>query len=93
MAETDILIAAAFELPSNVCGGRFGVTLRQVLLSQGILQHEGCVRADQETECPPSALANLAEHELIDELERVWTRLDERARALGGRLSLTSPQK
>jgi hypothetical protein len=51
MAETDILIAAAFELPCNACGGRFGVTLRQVLLSQGILQHEGCARADQMTEC------------------------------------------
>jgi hypothetical protein len=50
-----ILTAVIIELPCNVCGGRFPVTLRQVLLSQEILRHEGGPFPEGAAECPPVA--------------------------------------
>ena len=82
----DMLTAAAIELACNACGKRYLVSLRQILLSQEMM-HEGC-SARGESECPPEAFAPLVERQLIGDLQRSWERLEERVRAIGGRLTL-----
>lgn len=84
----DLLTTAAIEFPCDVCGGRRAVTLRQILLSQDMLEHEGCVAPHGAGECPPAVWAPLVDHELLVELREVWQRLDQRAQAMGGELSL-----
>lgn len=84
----DILEAIAIELPCGACGGRYEITLRQVRLSQQML-HEGCpVPSHFTTECPPLYYANMIGRELIDELQRMWVCLEDRARAAGVKLVL-----
>jgi hypothetical protein len=83
---TDILEVVSIEIPCVACGGRYEVTLKQVALSQKML-HEGCpIRV--ETECPPLTQSGLMDRELIQELQGVWMRLEEKARGNGGKLKL-----
>jgi hypothetical protein len=89
----DILEVLAMELPCGACGGRYEITLKQILLSQQML-HEGCpVPAHYTTECPPPYYADLAGRELIEELQRTWQRLEEGAITRGGKLLLSGSQK
>jgi hypothetical protein len=82
----DILEFVAIETPCVACGGRYEVTLKQVALSQKML-HEGCpIRV--ETECPPLAQSGLVDQELIQELQSIWGRLEEKVRGTGGELKL-----
>ncbi len=82
----NILDAVAISMPCNSCGGRYQVPLRDVLLSHKIL-HQGCP-VPQETECPPIFQSRLFERKDIDELQRTWAQLEQRARADGGELVL-----
>lgn len=82
----DILEKLAIEIPCSACGGRYEVTLKQILLSQKML-HEGCPVQVVE-ECPPLAYSGLVDHEVIQELQAVWARLEEKARGVGGELKL-----
>lgn len=82
----DILDAAAIEIPCKVCGGRYEVPLKQILLSQEML-HEGCPVQTVE-ECPPLSYSSLVDQEVIKELQKVWERLEEEARGAGGELRL-----
>lgn len=82
----NILDAVAISLPCQSCGGNYQVPLRDVLLSQTIL-HEGCP-VSQETECPPVFQSRLFEHGEVEELQHVWSRLENRARSDGGELVL-----
>ena len=84
----DILEIIAIEIPCSACGGRYEVTLKQVALSQQML-HEGCP-VQVETECPPLAYSGLVDQELVQELQRVWARLEETARGAGGEVRLRS---
>ena len=84
----DILEAVAIELPCSACGGRYEVTLKQVTLSQEMM-HEGCP-VQVESECPPLAYSGLVDQEVVRELQRVWARLEERAREAGGEVRLRS---
>jgi hypothetical protein len=83
---TDILEVVAIEIPCSACGGRYEVTLKQILLSQEML-HEGCP-VQVETECPPLAYSGLVDQELVQELQGVWLRIEEKARGAGGELKL-----
>ncbi len=84
----DILESVAIEIPCVACGGRYEVTLKQVALSQEML-HEGCP-IQVETECPPLTQSGLVDQELIQELQGIWARLEEKARGAGGELKLRS---
>jgi hypothetical protein len=87
---TDILEVVSIEIPCSACGGRYEVTLKQVALSQKML-HGGCpVRV--ETECPPLAYSGLVDQELVQELQSVWARLEEKAHEAGGEVKLRSKQ-
>jgi hypothetical protein len=82
----DILDTVAVELPCPACGEQYRISLKQILLSEQML-HEGCPVPNQfTTECPPLYYADLAECGLIQELEEVWCRLEERAATGGGKL-------
>jgi hypothetical protein len=84
----DILEIVAIELPCSACGGRYEVTLKQVALSQEMM-HEGCP-IQVETECLPLAYYGLVDKELVQELQRIWARLEESARGAGGEVKLRS---
>ena len=84
----DILEKLAIEIPCGACGGRYEVTLKQVLLSQEML-HEGCP-VQRVDECPPLAYSGLVDREIIQELQTVWDRLEEKARGAGGEVKLRS---
>ena len=72
----DILEIVAIEIPCSACGGRYEVTLKQIAVSQQML-HEG--RPVQVVdECPPLAYSGLVAPELVQELQKVWGRLDEK---------------
>jgi hypothetical protein len=81
------LTSTGVEFPRSACGGRFAVSLRQLPRSQEILEREGCQTPEQETECPPSLFAALLDCVAIEDFQRAWLRLEEQARAAGGRLS------
>ena len=84
----DILDAIAVELPCSACGGRYEVTLKQIMLSEHMM-HQGCPVPNQyTTECPPLYYANLVDRESLQALQRSWLSLEERAQAVGGRLLL-----
>ena len=77
----DILEFVAIEIPCVACGGRYEVTLKQITLSQKML-HDGCpIRV--ETECPPLAQSGLVDQEIIQELQSIWGRLEEKVRGTG----------
>jgi hypothetical protein len=82
----DILDAIAIEIPCQVCGGRYEVPLKQLLLSHKML-HEGCPVPWTE-ECPPLSYSQLVDQEIIQELEIVWQRLEQHARGVGGELKV-----
>lgn len=84
----DILEKVAIEIPCSACGGRYEVTLRQVLDSQEML-HEGCP-VQIVDECPPLAYSGLVDQEVIQELQRVWARLEDKTRGAGGEVRLRS---
>lgn len=82
----NILDTIGIRLPCHSCGNTYRVPLRDVLLSHIILL-EGCpVR--QETECPPAFQSRLFERKDIEELQRSWHQLEQRARTDGGELVL-----
>lgn len=82
----DILDSIAIRLPCRACGQEYEVPLRDILVSHRML-HEGCpVR--EETECPPLAQSRLIGLSFMEDLQRDWRRLEESARAAGGRLVL-----
>jgi len=84
----DILEMVAIEIPCTACGGRYEVTLKQVLLSQEML-HEGCP-VQVESECPPLAYSGVVDQEVVEELQRIWVRLEESAHGAGGEVKLRS---
>jgi len=84
----DILEIVAIEIPCSACGGRYEVTLKQVLLSQEML-HEGCP-VQVESECPPLAYSGVVDQEVVQELQRIWVRLEESAHGAGGEVKLRS---
>lgn len=84
----DILETVSIELSCVGSKGRYEVTLKQVLLSHEML-HDGCpVPPSFTSECWPLYYADFATYDFIRELERIWLRLDEGARAVGGELLL-----
>ncbi len=84
----DILEKLAIEIPCSACGGRYDVTLKQILLSQQML-HEGCP-IQVVDECPPLAYSGLVDRDVIQELQAVWARLEDQARGAGGEVKLQS---
>jgi hypothetical protein len=82
----DILERLAIEIPCSACGGRYEVTLKQVLLSQQML-HEGCP-VQNTSECPPLAYSELIDPETIKDLQRIWARLEGMSRGAGGEIKL-----
>jgi hypothetical protein len=84
----DILEKLTIEIPCSACGGRYEVTLKQILLSQEML-HEGCP-VQIVDECPPLAYSGLVDREIIQELQTVWNRLEAKARGAGGEVKLRS---
>jgi Protein kinase domain len=87
--EVDELNGQAFivmEIPCSACGGRYEVTLKQIALSQQML-HEGCP-VQVVDECPPLAYSCLVDQELIQELQKVWVRLEAKVRGASGELKL-----
>jgi hypothetical protein len=84
----DILEIVAIEVPCSACGGRYEVTLKQVALSQEMM-HEGCP-VQVESECPPLAYSGVVDQEVVQELQRIWVRLEESAHGAGGEVRLRS---
>jgi hypothetical protein len=82
----NILDAVGVCLPCLSCGDNYRVPLRDVLLSHRMI-HEGCP-VSQETECPQVFQSRLFERKDIENLEHVWSQLENRARADGGELVL-----
>lgn len=82
----NILDVVAISLPCHSCGGNYQVPLKDVLLSHTML-HQGCP-VSQETECPPIFQSRLFERGEVEELQRLWSRLENHARSDGGELVL-----
>jgi hypothetical protein len=81
----DILEIVAIEIPCSACGG-YEVTLKQIALSQQML-HEGCP-VQVVDECPPLAYSGLEDQKLVQELQEIWMRTEEKARGASGELKL-----
>lgn len=78
----NIVDRTRIEFPCPSCGGRYPLTLAQVLLSQAIL-HDGC-QARAEDECPPDFFAPLLDHATILALQQAWASLETQAAGAGG---------
>ncbi len=84
----NILDSIAVRLPCRRCGEEYEVPLRDIVLSHAML-HEGCPVLE-ESECPPLAQSKLIGLGPLEDLQYIWDRLEESARAAGGRLVLHS---
>ena len=84
----DILEMVGIEIPCRSCGGRYEVSLKKIALSQQML-HDGCP-VQAATDCPPLFLSGLADRELIQDLQVIWSRLEEEARGVKGEVKLHS---
>jgi hypothetical protein len=73
-------------LKSHVALGGYEVAVKEIALSQQMLR-EGCP-VQVVDECPPLAYSGLVDPELVQELQKVWVRLDEKARGASGELKL-----
>lgn len=82
----NILDAVGISLPCRSCGDNYQVPLRDVLLSHKIL-HQSCLDSP-ETECPPVFQSRLFERMDIEELQRAWSQLENKAATDGGELVL-----
>lgn len=82
----DILKIVAIEIPCSACGGRYEVTLKQIALSQQMIHEECPVQVVDE--CPPLVYSGLVDQALIEDLQKVWVRLEEKARGASGELKL-----
>ena len=82
----NILDAVGISIPCRSCGNSYQVPLRDVFLSHAVL-HEGCP-VSPETECPPVFQSRLFGRKDIEEFQRAWNRLEQRARSDGGELVL-----
>jgi hypothetical protein len=51
--------------------------------------HDGCP-VQIVDECPPLAYSGLMDREIIQELQEIWARLEEKAREAGGEVKLQS---
>ncbi|HKS90772.1 MAG TPA: hypothetical protein VJQ83_02500 [Tepidiformaceae bacterium] len=80
----DILTSIAVELPCEECGGKFRVSLGQILLAQEGMR--SACDALGERECPGFYYAGLIEAGLAEQLVDVWDQIASRAHALGGEL-------
>lgn len=80
----DILKSIAVELPCEECGGKFRVSLGQILLAQEGMRTT--CNALGERECPGFYYAGLIAPALCEELISVWDKIAARARAEGGQL-------
>lgn len=85
--DVDLLQHLAIQMPCEVCGQHYAVTLRQVLLSQ-MMVHVGC---SAEGECPPLTYAALANEAALRDLERDWSRVLNSVRTLGLELAVSRP--
>lgn len=86
LAGHDILDHVAVSTPCGACGGRYDVTLRQILLSQELL-HEGCP-VQHERDCPPLVYGPLADRAAVGAFRDAWDRLADQIRRSGGELTL-----
>jgi hypothetical protein len=84
--ERDVLRRVQVRVPCVACGGDYGVTLRQVLLSQQAA-HQGC-QARHEPECPPVLYRRLADEGALRRFEESWWHLVEQIRAAGFEVGL-----
>lgn len=82
----NILDAVGISLPCRSCGDNYQVPLRDVLLSHKML-HQSC-QGFPETECPPAFQSRLFERKDIEELQRAWSQLENKAATDGGELVL-----
>ncbi len=80
----DIEKDVAIELPCSECGGKFRVSLGQVLNAQEGMRHECLARGD--TECPGMHLAGLVDRTALESLVTSWKAIQAQARGEGGRL-------
>jgi len=87
----DISKAVALELPCNVCGGRYPVTLAQMRLGE-LVRHEGCRDVQGERECLPEGFAGLLDVQSIAAFEQAWGQLEARAHLLGGTLTINTTE-
>lgn len=86
-ADLDLLQHLAIQMPCDVCGQHYAVSLRQVLLSQ-MMVHAGC-SADHD--CPPLTYAALANEAALRDLEQDWWRVLRSVRTLGLELAVSRP--
>ncbi len=85
--DLDLLQHLAIQMPCEVCGQHYAVTLRQVLLSH-MMVHAGC---SVEGECPPLTYAALANEAALRDLEHDWSRVLQSVRALGLEVAVSRP--
>ena len=80
----NILNTIAVEMPCEQCGGRFHVSLGQILVAQ-----EGTrttCNALGERDCPAFYYAGLVDPSLCEQLLTVWQQIQARVEAEGGQL-------
>lgn len=87
--ELDLLEHVEILVPCAGCGQHYGVSLRDVLLSQDTM-HEGCP-VPHETECPQLTYAALADDAALHELEQSWTAFSRKVHAAGFDLTVCAP--
>jgi hypothetical protein len=85
-AAGDLLEAIAIEVPCLVCHESYRVSLRKIRLSQ-LMMHDGC-SVRHFADCPPAALFQLIDPEVVREFEAAVRRIEAAARGVGGHLAV-----
>jgi hypothetical protein len=85
----DILDQVLLERSCELCGDSYAVPARLARDSQAMLCE--CCPVDNDRECPQLQYAALVPPDLLDELTRLWSRIEEAARERGCSVVLVPP--
>lgn len=80
----NILNAIAVEMPCEQCGGRFHISLGQILVAQEGMRTTCNARGERE--CPAFYYAGLVDPNLCEQLMAVWQQIQSPVEAKGGQL-------
>ena len=87
--DLDLLQQIAVSMPCSACGQHYGISLRDVLMSQDMV-HDGCPVC-HETECLPLTYAALADEAALRDFAQSWSRLLHKVQAAGFELTVCRP--
>jgi hypothetical protein len=83
----DLTEAVALSVPCTQCGGRYDVSLQQLVVAHEATATIACP-GGAASDGPPLVIAELLERAFAEDLLRAWAAAQRRAQAVGGTITI-----